>query len=186
MSLRGRHLNPKLFTSNSDEWETPQDIYDRLDREFNFTLDPCATDENHKCDKYYTAKENGLIQDWSGETAFMNPPYGREIGKWIKKAYIESQKQNTVVICLIPARTDTMYWHNYIMLAKEIRFIKGRLKFANRTYPSYREDRTTKISPSPFPSAIIIFDGSINKYPLCKSMFQDSSQLKLKFHGKEL
>jgi site-specific DNA-methyltransferase (adenine-specific) len=134
------------FSSKSNEWETPKDFYNKLNNEFDFTLDPCCTKQTAKCKKYYTIKDNGLIQDWSNERVFMNPPYGREIGKWIKKAYNESIK-GALVVCLIPARTDTRYWWDFIFPYAEIRFIKGRLKFTNNG----------KSAPAPFPSAIVIF-----------------------------
>lgn len=100
--------------SKTNEWATPQDFFDRLDEEFDFTLDPCATPENAKCSRYFTKGGDGLSQDWSGDRVFMNPPYGREIGKWVKKAYEESQK-GALVVCLIPARTDTSYWHEFVI-----------------------------------------------------------------------
>ena len=135
------------YSSKTNEWSTPQDFFDELDKEFNFTLDPCATSENAKCTKYFTVEDDGLKQDWSKDVVFMNPPYGREIKHWIKKAYEESQKGATVV-CLIPSRTDTTYWHNYIFgKADDIRFIKGRLKFGDSK------------NSAPFPSAIIIYKG---------------------------
>ena len=132
------------FSSKSNEWTTPKDFYENLNKEFNFTLDPCATKDNYKCKKFYTKDDDGLTKDWSQEIVFMNPPYGREIKHWIKKAYDESLK-GAVVVCLIPARTDTSYWHNYCMKG-EIRFIKGRLKFSNK-------------NSAPFPSALVIFKG---------------------------
>ena len=135
------------YSSKTNEWSTPQDFFDELDKEFNFTLDPCATSENAKCNKYFTVEDDGLKQDWSKDVVFMNPPYGREIKHWIKKAYEESQKGATIV-CLIPSRTDTSYWHNYIFgKADDIRFIKGRLKFGGSK------------NSAPFPSAIIIYKG---------------------------
>ena len=132
------------FNSDSNEWETPKYLYDQLDKEFNFTLDPCCTEQSAKCEKYYTKEDDGLKQDWSKDIVFMNPPYGREIPKWIKKAYNESLK-GAIVVCLIPARTDTRYWWNYIFPYAEIRFIKGRLKFIQENY-------------APFPSAVVIFN----------------------------
>lgn len=133
------------FSSKSNEWYTPQYLFDELNEEFNFTLDPCATHENAKCDKYFTIEENGLMQDWHNDVVFMNPPYGREIKHWIKKAYEESLKGATVV-CLIPARTDTTYWHEYIFnKAHDIRFLKGRLKFGGGK------------NSAPFPSAIVVY-----------------------------
>jgi len=130
------------YSSNTVEWYTPHDLYAQLDSEFNFTLDPCATNENHKCSKWYTKQENGLMQQWDGERVFMNPPYGREIGQWVKKA---SEARGGVVVCLLPARTDTKYFHEYIYNKAEIRFIRGRLKFGG-----------SKTS-APFPSMIVVF-----------------------------
>jgi len=139
-------MNKAMFSSKTDEWETPQDFFDALDAEFHFTLDPCATPENAKCKKYYTKAEDGLKQDWQGETVFCNPPYGRAIKDWVKKCYEESQKPNTTVVMLIPARTDTSYFHEYIYgKAKEIRFIRGRLKFGKAKHPA------------PFPSMVVVF-----------------------------
>lgn len=118
-----------MFSSKKEDWGTPENFFKELDAEFNFTLDPCADEFNHKCDKYYTKEDNGLLQDWEGETVFVNPPYGKELSKWVKKCYEESLKKNTVVVMLIPSRTDTKYFHDYIYHKAEIRFIKGRLKF---------------------------------------------------------
>ncbi len=133
------------FSSKSNEWTTPQHLFDELNQEFNFTLDPCATEENAKCSKHFTIEDDGLSKDWSNDVVFMNPPYGREIKKWIKKAYEESLNGATVV-CLIPARTDTMYWHDFIFdKADDIRFLKGRLKFGNSK------------NSAPFPSAIVVY-----------------------------
>ena len=134
------------FSSKSNEWTTPQNFYIKLNDEFNFTLDPCCTKESAKCKKYYTIEDDGLSQDWSNERVFMNPPYGRKIGKWIKKAYEESKK-SAIVVCLIPARTDTRYWHDYIFPHATIRFLKGRVKFENGKKPQ----------SAPFPSAVVIF-----------------------------
>jgi len=135
--------NQVHFSSKSNEWDTPQELFDKLNLEFGFTLDPCSSDENHKCSKHFTIIDDGLSQDWSNDAVFMNPPYGREIGKWIEKAYEEGQK-GAVCVCLIPSRTDTKYWHEYCMKG-EIRFIKGRIKFGNSE------------NSAPFPSAIVIF-----------------------------
>jgi len=135
-----------MFSSKTDLWATPQEFFDELDSEFSFTLDPCATPENAKCQKYYTEKENGLNQDWAGETVFCNPPYGRAIKDWVKKCYEESRKSHTTVVMLIPARTDTAYFHDYIYhKAREVRFIRGRLKFENAT------------NSAPFPSMVVVF-----------------------------
>jgi site-specific DNA-methyltransferase (adenine-specific) len=137
------------FSNKTNEWTTPKDFFEKLNNEFNFTLDPCCTTETAKCSKFYTQKENGLKQCWGGNKVFMNPPYGREIKYWIKKAFEESLKPNTLVVCLIPARTDTTYWHEYIFnKAKDIRFLKGRLKFGNSN------------NSAPFPSAVVVFEGA--------------------------
>ena len=149
--------NDLMFSCKSNEWETPKCLFDELNKEFNFTLDPCCTKENHLCDKFYTMKEDGLSKNWENERVFVNPPYGREIGKWVKKCYEENQK-GIICVMLIPARTDTKWFHDYIYNKAEIRFIKGRLKFINRTFPSYREDGNLKISPAPFPSMIVIYN----------------------------
>lgn len=133
-----------LSSSGSVEWPTPQWLFDLLDKEFGFTLDPCSTDLNAKCDRHFTALENGLKQDWGLETVFMNPPYGAgETGKWIKKAY-EAALKGSTVICLVPSRTDTKWWHKYAMKA-EIRFLRGRLTFEG------------SMNPAPFPSVLVIF-----------------------------
>jgi site-specific DNA-methyltransferase (adenine-specific) len=152
-------LDKVLFSSTSNEWESPNDLYNKLNDKYHFTLDPCCTDYNHKCNKYFTIKDNGLEQDWSKDIVFMNPPYGREIGKWIKKAYDEWIKGATVVV-LVPARTDTKWFHNYVytkLESKNYEFIKGRLKFINRLFPSWREDGNFKLTPAPFPSMLIYY-----------------------------
>ena len=132
-----------------------KEIVIKLRDKFKFDIDVASTDENHLVDKYWTIKDDALSKDWSGMTCWMNPPYGREIGKFVKKAYEESLKGATVV-CLIPSRTDTAWWHEYV-LKGEIEFIRGRLKFINRTFPSWREDGNFKVSPAPFPCSVVIF-----------------------------
>lgn len=118
-----------------------------MNKEFHFTLDPCADEKNHKCEKFFTRKENGLLQDWSGESVFVNPPYGREIYNWVEKCYWKGHKENTIVVLLIPARTDTKYFHDFILNRSEIRFIKGRLKFGDSD------------NSAPFPSMVVVFRG---------------------------
>ena len=145
-------VNAGLMSSKTTEWETPPEIYDPLHEEFNFELDPCASFLNHKCNLFFTADiiDDGLRQPWASraKSVFMNPPYGREIGKWVAKASAEATK-GALVVCLLPARTDTSWWHNYVMpYASEIRFLRGRVKFI-------REDGKT--GPAPFPSAVVIF-----------------------------
>lgn len=141
-------INSGLMTSKSQEWCTPLKLFRRLHKEFKFTLDPASTHENALCKKHYTKEENGLDQTWEGETVFCNPPYGREIAQWVQKAYEETRKGKAVVVMLIPARTDTSYWHDYILNGKasEIRFIRGRIKFSEAK------------NGAPFPSAIVVFE----------------------------
>ena len=139
-------MNKVLFSSANDVWETPQAFFDALDNEFGFTLDACALPENAKCDRYFTPQTDGLAQDWQGQTVFCNPPYGRKIATWVEKCYRESCKPETKVVLLIPARTDTSYFHWFIYkIAREIRFVKGRLKFGNSH------------NSAPFPSMVVIF-----------------------------
>lgn len=138
-------MNDVLFSSKSVVWETPQDLFDKLNAEFHFDLDVCALPENAKCEKYYTPEDDGLSQPWNG-ICWCNPPYGRTIGKWVQKAY-ETFAGGGTVVMLLPARTDTKWFHEYIYNKAEIRFIKGRLKFGNSK------------NAAPFPSMIVVFDG---------------------------
>ena len=140
-----------MFSSKTDEWYTPLDFFQELDKEFGFNLDPCATDFNHKCNRYFTREIDGLKQNWGGYRVFCNPPYGRVIGEWVKKAYEESQKPNTLVVMLLPARTDTKWFHSYIYGKAEIRFVKGRLKFGGCD------------NSAPFPSMIVIFKEKLSE-----------------------
>lgn len=136
-------LTSGLTSSSTDEWATPQDLFDTLNATFHFTLDPCATPENAKCAKFYTKEQDGLKQDWGGEVIWCNPPYGREIGKWIQKC----AEHRGVAVMLIPARTDTRWWHSYIDKNPDahVYFIKGRLKFGDGK------------NPAPFPSTIVVY-----------------------------
>ena len=137
-----------MFSSKTGDWETPQEFFDKLNWRFGpFDLDPCASAQSTKCAKFFTEQEDGIAQEWTHHTAFVNPPYGRGIEKWIKKSYEESAKKDTKVVMLIPARTDTKYWHNYVMKAAEVYFVKGRLKFGDSN------------NSAPFPSAVVVFDG---------------------------
>ena len=130
-----------MFSSQTDNWATPQWLFDELNKEFSFTIDVCANSDNAKCRRYYTKAQDGLKQNWGGENVFCNPPYGREISKWVKKA----SESNTLVVMLLPARTDTKWFHEYIYNKAEVRFLKGRLKFGNSE------------NSAPFPSMIVIF-----------------------------
>lgn len=135
-----------MFSSKSNEWETPKELFDKLNNEFKFTLDAAASDQNHKCERYFTIAEDGLKQNWAGERVWCNPPYS-EIAKWCEKAFNETKQENTLVVMLIPSRTDTKYFHNFIYHRAEIRFIKGRLKFGNSK------------NSAPFPSMLVIYRG---------------------------
>ena len=135
-------MNSVHYKSLTSLWETPPNLFRKLDEEFHFTLDVCAIPENAKCERFFSPEQDGLSQPWEG-VCWMNPPYGREIGKWMEKAFNESEKGVTVV-CLVPARPDTEWWHLFA-LRGEIRFLRGRLKFGEAK------------SGAPFPSAVIIF-----------------------------
>lgn len=130
------------FSSKTDLWYTPDDFYQKYNKIYNFETDVCATYENAKCENYFTQEVDGLSQDWKG-VCWMNPPYGRTIKDWMKKAY-ESSLNGATVVCLVPARTDTNWWHDYAMKG-EIEFIKGRLKFGGSK------------NSAPFPSAVVVF-----------------------------
>lgn len=134
-----------MFSSKTDLWETPQDLFDKLNNEFQFTLDVCATPENAKCDKFYTEEQDGPEHPWKG-TVWCNPPYGRGIGQWVRRALFASVSGATVVM-LLPARTDTKWFHDYIYKRNnvEIRFIRGRLKFGGSK------------NSAPFPSMVVVF-----------------------------
>ena len=138
-------LTSGLFTSDSAEWGTPQTFFDELDKEFHFELDVAASDDNHKCDRYYTKATDGLAHqtEWTG-TVWCNPPYGREIGKWVKAC---SEYLGGVCVMLLPARTDTRWFHDYIYNDEraEIRFVRGRLHFNDSK------------NSAPFPSMVVIF-----------------------------
>ena len=131
-----------MFSSKNDLWATPQSFFDKLNAKYSFTVDVCALPENAKCDKFFSPEQNGLAQQWDG-VCWMNPPYGREIGQWMRKAY-ESSLDGATVVCLVPARTDTKWFHDYAMKG-EIEFIKGRLKFGDSK------------NSAPFPSALVVY-----------------------------
>ncbi len=143
-----------LFSSKAADWETPQELFDKLDAEFHFSLDVCATDENRKCEQFLTIEDDALKQAWMG-VCWMNPPYGRKIGKWVQRARDAASVGSATVVCLLPARTDTAWWHDCIWDERldrpregvEVRLLRGRLKFSGH-----------KCS-APFPSAIVVFHG---------------------------
>lgn len=132
------------FSSATDRWATPQDFFDQVAKRYPFTLDVCALKSNAKCARFFSPEDDGLAQDWDGEVCWMNPPYGREIGAWMAKA-VEEWRRGAVVVCLVPARTDTRWWHDYAMRG-EVTFIRGRLKFGGAK------------NSAPFPSALVVFE----------------------------
>ena len=134
-----------LMSSNTPEWATPKNFFEELDSKYHFTLDPCSTKENHKCDTYFTKEDNGLEKSWGGYIVYCNPPYGKEISKWVEKAYRENQN-GVFVVMLLPARTDTKWFHEYIYKKHKIEFIKGRLKFNDGK------------QAAPFPSMLVIME----------------------------
>lgn len=134
-----------MFSSKTDIWSTPQDFFDKLNDEFHFTLDTAAIPENAKCERFFTPEDDGLSKRWDG-VVWCNPPYCRQTGKWVKKAYEESEKGTTVVM-LLPCRPDVSWFHDYILGKAEIRFIRGRLKFGGSK------------NSAPFPSMVVVFRG---------------------------
>jgi phage N-6-adenine-methyltransferase len=147
MSDTTSKMNAGIFSSRTEEWATPQYVFDALNAEFRFTLDVCATHENAKCERHFTKEENGLVQSWDG-VCWMNPPYGRDIRRWMQKARAESMKfRGPIVVCLVHARTDTKWWHESVMpTAAEVRFIEGRLRFGDGK------------NGAPFPSCVVVFN----------------------------
>ena len=134
------------YTSISVEWETPQYLFDELNEEFEFTLDAAASLTNHKCNHFYTKEDNGLAATWQSERVFCNPPYGRDLGRWIDKAFTEVyQRYCPLAVLLLPARTDVEWFHRYVYNKAEVRFIKGRLHYGGSEHAA------------PFPSMIVIY-----------------------------
>jgi phage N-6-adenine-methyltransferase len=131
------------FRSRTDLWATPWDFFRQLDREFGFDLDVCAVAANAKCPRYFTPEADGLRQEWRG-VCWMNPPYGREIGRWVTKA-LDASLEGAAVVALVPARTDTAWWHAAVMAAAEVRLVRGRLRFGDSPHAA------------PFPSAVVVF-----------------------------
>ena len=132
-----------MFSSKTDMWATPQEFFDSLDKVFRFETDVCAVKDNAKCQRFYTPDDNGLLQDWRG-VCWMNPPYGREISQWVEKAYRSAKDNGATVVCLLPARVDTRWWHNFCAKG-EVHFLRGRLKFGGND------------NSAPFPSAVVVF-----------------------------
>ena len=153
-------ISEALYSSKKVEWETPQPIFDFLNKECDFDVDVCALPENAKCEKYFTPEQDGLKQEWRGN-CWMNPPHGRDIAKWMKKAYETARDEKGSVVALVHARTDTKWWHDYAMKASHICFIKGRIRFGNAS------------NTCPFPSCLVIFcegDVGTGDYPTISSI----------------
>lgn len=148
-----------LFSSKEEKWQTPDKVFTPLNEEFKFTLDPCCQHDSARCTKHFTPVEDGLKQSWENEIVFVNPPYGREITKWVEKSLFEATNNGATVVMLIPVRTDTKYFHNFIYGKAELRFIRGRIKFVN---PITKKQALS----APFPSMIVIFKSKGNK--ICK------------------
>jgi phage N-6-adenine-methyltransferase len=135
------------FSSMTDQWATPLDFFKKCEEKYGpFNTDVCADSSNAKCKEFFTKEQDGLQQTWKGK-CWMNPPYGKEIGKWMEKAFLSAQNEGATIVCLVPARTDTKWWHDYAMKG-QIEFIKGRLKFGGSK------------NSAPFPSALVIFKGN--------------------------
>lgn len=139
-------INKGLFSSKKPDWETPHEFFKKVDEEFGFDIDVCSDGRNNKVENYFTPSDDALTKDWHG-TCWMNPPYGREIKRWVEKAYKESVKNGSTIVCLLPARTDTRWFHDWVYGKAEIRFIKGRLKFVGAA------------NSAPFPSMLAIYRG---------------------------
>lgn len=153
-----------MFSSKNYEWETPPEVFEWIDRKWEITIDACATPENAKTERFVSPDEDFFDYNFIGETAFMNPPYGRGIIKFIEKAYMEGLKPDTRFVCLLPARTDTKWWHRYVMKSIVIYLVEGRIKFLN--------EEGERVASAPYPSVIVMFDGQIReaKHPLFRTV----------------
>lgn len=120
--------NNGRYNGNGRDWATPPEVFDQLHAEFNFTLDPCATPATAKCAKFYTEADDGLSKSWAGERVFMNPPYGREVYAWTRKAHLEA-KAGALVVGLLPASCDLQWWHDDVAGKADVRYIRGRVRF---------------------------------------------------------
>lgn len=138
-------MNDVMFSSKSCEWETPQELFDNLDAKYHFTLDVCATYDNRKCQYYFSKEEDGLKQDWGKHVVWCNPPYGREIGKWVLKCF-QHWQNGGIAVMLLPSRTDTQWFHEFVYGYARIEFIRGRLKFGG------------SVHNAPFPSMLVFYE----------------------------
>ena len=159
LACRKRQRNPAYFMSETVEWSTPPDLFDRLNARFGFTVDVCATPDNAKCERYFTRADDALVQTWDG-VCFMNPPYGRDIKYWVAKAH-DSAGAGATVVCLLPVRTDTVWWQRFVEPDGEVEFIKGRIRFGGAT------------AGAPFPSAVVVFRKQLRKQSLVYEMVNE-------------
>ncbi len=146
------------FSRDRADWETPAEFFAKQNARWHFTLDVCASPWNTKCERFFTELDDGLLQRWTGR-CWMNPPYGREIVKWVQKAAVESRVPGTVVVALLPARTDTRWWGDWVAPYARVTFIRGRLKFVGAT------------SGAPFPSALVVYPKRTRMPQLQLAMF---------------
>lgn len=137
-------MNPALLQSGNTCWATPWDFFQRYDAQYHFTLDVCAQAHNAKCARHFSPQDDGLAQSWAGERCWMNPPYGREIGRWVEKARREAER-GALVVGLLPARTDTQWFHEHVLPVAHVVFLRGRIRFVGAAHPA------------PFPSMLAIW-----------------------------
>jgi site-specific DNA-methyltransferase (adenine-specific) len=164
-----RIRNDGRWHSRGSNWATPRELFDELNKEFHFTLDPAASEWNAKCKKYYTEKDDGLMQDWTKDVVFLNPPYGKVLNNWMKKAY-ESALGGATVVCLVPSATDTKWWHNYVS-SGEVRFLRGRPRFLTKE-GNWQQTFS--------PSVIVIFDPR----KMCKCLYYETMKYIPCVHNK--
>lgn len=151
-------INKSMFSSARDDWETPQALFEELNNDFAFNLDVCASLTNAKCKEFFDKETDGLAQSWAGHRCYMNPPYGRQIKKWVKKASEETQQgRQCLVVALLPARTDTAWFHDLVLPFASVRFVRGRILFEIDGKPALDDDGRPQSAP--FPSMIAVFGG---------------------------
>lgn len=155
--------NAVLFSSASDLWGTPPEVFAMLDDVYDFQLDAASTHANALCRRHFTAQDDGLSRDWHPHRrVWLNPPYGKTIGHWMRKAYEESQK-GCLVVCLVPARVDTRWWHDWVRDKAHVRFFKGRLRYRN-----YTDGSGARSGGAPFPSALVTYEPDLaNRAQFC-------------------
>jgi len=162
--------HPVHYSSAFASWRTPRGVFDDLHAEFDFTVDGCSSDENALLERHWTERDEPLLKSWTGERVFINPPYGRQISRWMEKAWTESA--HALIVALVPSRTDTAWWHDYVMRSSEIRFVRGRLEFAGHV----KENPDSHNAP--FPSAIVVWQGGYQDVALSAELrVREASQI---------